>query len=89
MSQYKKTAKDIAFDKERAKLKSEISKLREEVLYWKTANDKAQESASQFEELYLESLKYLDMDPKQFQKMREASEGVNKMLSLMNMTGIY
>lgn len=89
MSQYKKTAKDIAFDKERAKLKSEIAKLREEVLYWKTANDKAQECASKFEQLYLESLEYLEMTPEQFKKMREASEGVNKMLNLMNMTGIY
>lgn len=83
-SNYKKTAKDIAFDKERMKLKSEIAKLREEVLYWKVSAQKAQESASQFEELYLQSLDYLDMDPKDFQKLRESEQGVRALLALTN-----
>ena len=68
-SAYKKTAKDLAFDRERAKLTSDIRKLREEVSYWRNAADKANECANQFEELYLESLEYLNMTPEELQKM--------------------
>lgn len=87
-SAYKKTAKDIAFDKERMKLKSEIAKLREELLYWKCSPfPEARESASQIEELYLQSLEYLDVDTEDFQKLREGEQWVRKLLVLANQIG--
>lgn len=87
-SAYKKTAKDIAFDKERMKLKSEIAKLCEEVLYWKVSAQKAQESASQFEELYLEAIDHLGIPKEDFEKHLKQTENANNLAELMKITNL-
>ena len=83
MSEYKKTAKDIAHDKEIAKLKHQITSLKADVEYWKTYANKCNECSSHFEQLYLEALKYLDMTPDEFKKHIKNTEKVADALEFM------
>lgn len=88
---YNKTAKDIAWDKEKLKFKSHIMKLEEEnsALGWKICqleDDLAcvNESYEQLERAFNE---HFEISPEEMKKHIETSKKMNSMMSLLNQFG--
>lgn len=88
---YNKTAKDIAWDKERLKFKSHIMKLEEEnaALGWQICQLEddlacANESYEQLERAFNE---HFEMSPEEMKKHMETSKNVSSMMSLLNQFG--